>query len=226
MRRVARLAVAGTVLFALTCVAVLFEMDRMLDAHGVERPDERPVKVAIVLASGTRSDGTISHASRERTRRAIALLRARGVERLIFSGSADPRSSRKSTAALMRAYALAAGVPAERIVIEEASRTTFENLRYSLAIAHDMGAAPDARDIAIVTDSTHLTRSWLLASYLGGTRAQLAASDSMSAYVTREQIITVTREAAAWWYNIAKIMAWEGMALFGVPTEIRARIVI
>lgn len=125
----------------------------------------------------------------------------------------------------MRDYAVAAGVLANRIILDDTSRTTFENLRHSLSIADSLGAAPDGSDIAIVTDGSPMTRTWLLTSYLGHHKAQLVTVDLFTKFSVKRRRTMIMREAAAWWYNLGKIMVWEALSLFRIPPEMRTRLV-
>ena len=131
-----------------------------------------------------------------------------------------------STAHFMRDYVVAHGAPSGRISLEPASRTTLENLRLSFLMAARLGAREHAgADIIIVTDATHLSRSWLLAAYLGRYRVGLAAADArpvLSRYMRR---FTILREAGAWWYNTLKILVWETLTMAGLPDDLKTRLI-
>jgi len=65
-----------------------------------------------------------------------------------------------SEAEAMRRYLTAQGVPAERILMEDRSTDTFENMRFSKAMID--GLDPDAR-VAFSTTNYHVFRSGLVA---------------------------------------------------------------
>jgi hypothetical protein len=85
----------------------------------------------IVVALGCRSDpdGRISFMQRWRTRIAVRSVSPSGL--ILFTGGS---AGGRSEAAVMADYAIEHGFPAERIRLEEQSRTTWENIRNNLAI--------------------------------------------------------------------------------------------
>ena len=83
----------------------------------------------------------------------------------------------------------------------------------------------DGSDIAIVTDGSPMTRTWLLTSYLGHHKAQLVTVDLFTKFSVKRRRTMIMREAAAWWYNLGKIMVWEALSLFRIPPEMRTRLV-
>ncbi|HEY3881062.1 MAG TPA: YdcF family protein [Trebonia sp.] len=126
----------------------------------------------IVLGSGLRPDGGVPPllASRLDRGRAVhaALDRraaAAGAFRplLIVSGGKGD-DERVAEAAAMAAYLRERGVPAERLLLEDQSRSTEENLRFSLAIMDRL--RPGAR-ATIVTSDFHAFRAALIARRIG-----------------------------------------------------------
>ena len=99
--------------------------------------------------------------------------------------------------------------------------TTLENLVLSLPIADRLGAAPDGHDILLVTDSTHVLRSYLLMRVIGRGEVQFVASNTLDQYARREWTRTILREAGANWLNVAKVAAWGMLALAGLTPEER-----
>ncbi len=84
---------------------------------------------------------------------AIALWRAGRAERIVVSGAGGEADAG-------RARAIAAGVPAEAVVIEPAARDTWENLALSRAL---VGDGP----LWVVSDRWHLPRALRFAVALG-----------------------------------------------------------
>lgn len=220
-----RLTLSGVLLFALTC-ALIYGSHRYTLATDANRPaaDQR-LGAVIVLGGGQARIGIISHASETRLRRALAAFGTGTTARLILSGGGrvprDAPADKASTAALMRDLAVAAGVSPDRIIIEAASQSTFQNLARSLAIADRLGARPDGGDILVVTDSTHALRSRLLLRFFGRGQARVAAGNAFQAYPPRDRARTLMREAAALWLNLAKAAAWSALGLAGLPPEER-----
>lgn len=92
----------------------------------------------------------------QRTREAVRLYREGYAPALLFSGAAADRSG-PSNAAAMRADAIADGVPASAILIEEDSATTTQNAANAAPIIHSI----DAHSIILVTSPYHQRRASL-----------------------------------------------------------------
>jgi uncharacterized SAM-binding protein YcdF (DUF218 family) len=73
---------------------------------------------------------------------------------LILSGG-PTRGAKESEAAVMARYAVALGVPRERIVLEEEARSTWDNVLYCLPLAEAGGA----EQIAIASDPMHVDKA-------------------------------------------------------------------
>jgi uncharacterized SAM-binding protein YcdF (DUF218 family) len=123
----------------------------------------------IVLGAGLRPDGGVPPllASRlNRGRQVLAKLDRRGPAfrpLLIVSGGKGPDEP-CSEASAMAAYLVERGVPADRLLLEDQSRSTEENLQFSQAIVDDL--RPEAR-VTVVTSDFHAFRAALLARRLG-----------------------------------------------------------
>ena len=117
-------------------------------------------RAALVLGAKTK-DNVMSNALRARVDYAIELYHGGQVGALIFTGGfRDKDPARESSeAVLARAYAVAHGVPAQRIWIEQRSTTTLENLREAQAIVNVQGFA----QVALVSDRWHLARAQAMA---------------------------------------------------------------
>lgn len=213
---VRRLLLYGVAAYLATCAAV-YASHRLLS----ESPRTTPIRVAIVLGAGSGPGGRIGYTSTWRTERAIEAVGADSTATLLFSGGVRSPQTGETVAAQMRAFAVAKGIPADRIVIEDASRTTLENIVRSLPIADRLGAAPDGGDILLVTDSTHMLRSLMLMRWHGRPNVQIAISRPFETRYRRDRIQIIAREAGAWWLNAAKVAAWSGLGLFGLSDEER-----
>ena len=123
----------------------------------------------IVLGAGLRPDGGVPPllASRlERGREVWAALDRQADDfrpMLILSGGKGG-DERRSEASAMAAWLVERGFPADRLLLEDQSRTTEENLVFSKAIIDDL--RPGAR-VAVVTSDFHAFRAALLARQLG-----------------------------------------------------------
>lgn len=74
---------------------------------------------------------------------------------LILSGSSDPTESATSEAVAMRTLLLDFGVPADVMLLEERSRNTAENARYSAEILQRRGLS----SVLLVTSALHMKRA-------------------------------------------------------------------
>jgi len=109
---------------------------------------------AVVLGAGVEIDDTPTENSARRVVRAVQLYHQGLVPRVLFStGNRSPGGV--SEAAAMARFAETLGVPREAILLEEGSRTTWENALYSARILRDRGIGR----IILVTDPLHMRRS-------------------------------------------------------------------
>jgi uncharacterized SAM-binding protein YcdF (DUF218 family) len=131
----------------------------------------------VVLGAGLRPDGAVTPLLANRLNRGrevwAALDRRAGDTKplLVVSGGKGD-DERVSEASAMAAYLTARGVPADRLLLEDKSRNTEENLLFSKAIIDEI--RPGAR-VTIVTSDFHAFRAALLARRLG-LRGQVAGA--------------------------------------------------
>ena len=143
---------------ALMLTFVIYTLFMMLFPH-LRRYDY------IVIHGCSLIDGVrISRLLSDRVDKAIELFRrSRGQAYLIPSGGRGG-DERRTEAEAMREYLLEKGIPDERILIEDQSTTTEENLRNSWEIIR---RREGRRRVALVTSNYHVYRCLLLASSLG-----------------------------------------------------------
>lgn len=120
----------------------------------------RTADVGIVLGAGV-TDGRPSAPFVARIDYAVQLYKAGRVRRLLFSGGQVMGQREESLVA--RDRALAMGVPASAILIEDKSWTTQMNFAESRKVM----AANGARTASIVTEPLHMMRSLRMARDLG-----------------------------------------------------------
>jgi uncharacterized SAM-binding protein YcdF (DUF218 family) len=105
----------------------------------------------------------------DRGRAAFDAERAKGREPLLLTSGGQGPDEDLPEARAMADYLIAAGVPADRILVEDRSRTTQENLRFSKALMQDRKA--DYRAL-VVTNNFHVMRA-----------AQIARKEKVDAQV-------------------------------------------
>lgn len=113
----------------------------------------------VVLGAGLIGE-RVSPVLAARIDRAIGLLAHHPHAKLVMSGGQGPDEVIPEAVA-MKNYAVAHGVPAERIILEDQSKTTYENIKFSYRLMKS-GA-----QVALVTNSFHVYRALLIAKRQG-----------------------------------------------------------
>ena len=147
MRDVAWLVVAGCVALA----ALAGYASYRIWIQG-QRDDQRPAD-AIVVMGAAQYDGRPSPVFAARLDHAVSLYLAGLAPTLVVTGGkAD--GDRTTEAASARAYAIARGVPASAILVEDTSRTTRESISGVSKLLRDHHLA----DAVFVSDRPHMLR--------------------------------------------------------------------
>lgn len=129
---------------------------------GQRTPDEsRPVDAVIVLGAGVNGT-TPSVALQTRINAAADYLRGHPDVPAILSGGQGPGEDISEARAMFNALT-ALGIEAERLILEEDSTNTRENLENSLALLPDY----NSKTVAVVTNDFHMARVRLLLTTCG-----------------------------------------------------------
>lgn len=121
-----------------------------------DQDQAQPADAAIVLGAGV-FRGRPSPILRARIDHAIQLHNAGTVEKIIFTGGIG-RNDSISEAEASAQYAIARGIPADDIFLEDKSTSTIENLRF----ASEIGAAAGLNNYLIVSTPYHMLRAiWI-----------------------------------------------------------------
>ena len=145
---VSGLAVAGLVLWS-EWVAWRASSDAV-PAAGID-PRPRDGDVVLVLGFRSSDQGRINLIQKWRVRIAVRSADP-ATATFVFSGGAT--GGTVSEAALMAEYAIrSAGVPAGNVVLEEESRSTWENITFSLPLLRDAGS------IVVASNTFHARRA-------------------------------------------------------------------
>lgn len=147
IRDVARLAFAAVVGVVLVAGYTTY---RIWEQGG---RDDRRAADAIVVLGAAQYDGRPSPVFRARLEHAVALYREGHASYLLVTGG-KAHGDRTTEAEAARAFALAEGVPAEAILVEDRSRTTLESLRGVAELMRGRGM----RSGLFVSDRTHMLR--------------------------------------------------------------------
>jgi uncharacterized SAM-binding protein YcdF (DUF218 family) len=128
-----------------------------------QRDEERPAD-AIVVMGAAQYNGRPSRVFAARLDHAVSLYFAGVAPMLVMTGG-KAEGDRTTEAAAGRDFAIALGVPAEAILVEEQSRTTLESVR---AVA-SLLAANDVHNAVFVSDRPHMLRVLRMAADEGVT---------------------------------------------------------
>lgn len=91
----------------------------------------------------------------DRVWHAARLFHASRAPLVLLSGGSDPEYSSHSEAEAMRQFIVDLGVPAQAIILEQRSRNTADNARYSAALLEEQGVST----ILLVTSALHMPRA-------------------------------------------------------------------
>lgn len=140
--------------------------------YGRRRALRDDASVVVVLGAGLKNGGEVGPLLASRLERGLSVYQA-----LAARGAADPAADpllivsggkgedeRVSEAQAMAGYLTGRGFPAGRLLLEDRSRSTEENLLFSKAIMDRL--RPGARWV-IVTSSFHALRAAIIARHLG-----------------------------------------------------------
>lgn len=108
-----------------------------------------------------------------------------------------------------------------RLLVEPRATSTFENVRFTAEL---LGGAPEGR-VLLVTDAVHMARARVLWRHFMGAWPDYALARTRGRPLSRVRLSYHLREAAAWWLNLGKVAAWEGLALAGVGEDVRGRLI-
>ncbi|MEM1385143.1 MAG: YdcF family protein [Pseudomonadota bacterium] len=207
-----RLAVLGIAVLAISTVAVIAATEVMYARHENGRSLSEPVDAVIVLGALVDPDGTLGYSARRRVVPAVNLIKSDKIGAGIFTGGILRAHQTRAEGDLMRDYAISLGANPAQVFAEGQARTTFENLRYSFAIAEEKGFDR----LAIATDGFHLTRAWALAWFWGKPDIDLIAARGLERDSLAMRAHLILREAMAWWYNLYKMAGWQVLGALGI----------
>ncbi|MCB9452672.1 MAG: YdcF family protein [Anaerolineaceae bacterium] len=191
------------VVLVLVFLFILFEVGLAAVIHQYGLTDRtQPADAIVVLGAGLNPDNTPTPSMIRRADHAATLLET-GVAPYIICSGGYPGRATVSEASACKTALLAAGVPAEVIILEEASRSTEENALETQKIMHANGW----QTAVIVSDGYHLLRASWLFQMAGITGYPSPVTES---YPTpTEYLISVLREMAALHWQVIK-------GLFGI----------
>ncbi|REJ18557.1 MAG: hypothetical protein C6W59_05120 [Paenibacillaceae bacterium] len=135
---------------------------------------ELPEYDAGIVLGAALWNGEPSPGLKERLDKAFELYREGRFRVFILTGGYDHAGSRLTEAEGMKRYLAALGVPEDRLLLEPAARSTYENLAFSRDIMEREGL----RTALIVTHDFHAARARDVARWLGYEQPGFAAAES------------------------------------------------
>ena len=202
---------ASAVLGLLTVGLLSVQMPIMLAA--METPAEN-VPYVIVLGAAVYGE-TPSISLQNRVKRAIEYLEANPDSKVVVSGG-QGEGEDISEAECMRRYLTENGVEESRILLEEHSTSTMENLAFSKAVIENDGGSADR--VVIVSSGYHLYRAKAMAKSIGMTAYGAASRDGYPIFMTGMNI----REALAV-MKLWTLGRWERQACLASAYAVAAR---
>lgn len=119
----------------------------------------------LILGARVRGD-TLSLSLKARLDQGLDYLQQYPDTKIILSGGQGPGEN-LTEAAAMKQYLVKQGVPASRILEENRSTSTYENLAFSRDLLKDQGVDPSGVTLTLITNDFHMLRSKLLADRVG-----------------------------------------------------------
>lgn len=213
--------VAVAVVLAISAATVvgstLYFASRGLAEDRIERAD-----VILVLSAGLVERGgnviDLDPFSRARVEAGVALWRA-GVAPSILMSGGPSASLDEHVGERMKLVAVELGVPEEAVFVEGLASSTFENARFTMAVAAEEGWTT----AVIVTDDFHLARARALFEFWRPGRSfeivGLAPASGRAAAPFIVASWMLLRETLAYPYNLAKVSAQLILEAVGLGDE-------
>lgn len=153
-------------------------------------------RCAIVLGAGV--NGTVPSLSLKKRLEAALEYAGDNPEAVLILSGGQGGGEDISEAQCMYNWLTARGVEPERLIMEDRSTSTKENLTFSMEILCDLGAENER--VAIITAGYHITRASLMAADLG--YGEISAKAAPAGYVLLELNYYLREIPAIWWYLI------------------------
>jgi uncharacterized SAM-binding protein YcdF (DUF218 family) len=150
---------------------------------------------------------------RERINHALTLYRQGYCRFIIFTGGAGAPGE-PGESLIARSYAIQQGIPARAIIVENRSRTTWQNINNTAALISGTGI----RTCYLVSDPYHLKRASVIASHLGLTVYPAATPTSLFKstkvrrdFLLRESWLLILLRTQIFLYNLTgNALFWPG----------------
>jgi len=149
----------------LVLVLAYFAVSTTLVARWMGK-DERPRVDAIVVLGAAQYDGRPSAIYQARLEHALDLWSGGVAPLLVFTGGKEP-GDRFTEGGSGARWAIEHGVPADAVLVEERSRTTYQNLAGAKRLLERRNPGGGRQRIVVVSDPFHMFRAVRQAADLG-----------------------------------------------------------
>lgn len=174
--------------------------------------NDTPSGSAIIALSGNAGKtGVVTGETESRIKRAVELYQEGAAPILVVTGGTREGAS-PPVAETMRDYAIAAGVPADAIIVESTSHSTLQNAMFTA----DIPELDKSQPIIIVTNRYHLPRANASFRWAGFSDVRNAAADNVSGFLISEGLLW---EALKWPLNVVRAAAASAAMAGNVPRE-------
>ncbi len=165
--RFAVMAVTNAVLIAVSYIECIFLGTVALSVCAAHRIPPFDRDYILILGCQIRKDGTLTNLLKGRADRALEFARmqkeAAGKDIVFVPSGGQGADEVISEAEAVRNYLLEQGIPEDRILSEDRSRNTYENMKHSAALIGARGGGK----IAFSTTNYHVFRSGIMAAQQG-----------------------------------------------------------
>lgn len=122
----------------------------------------------MILGSVILGEDTPSSQLIERMERAVQYLNSHPYVKAVCCGGCFRKEQKVSEAEIIKRYLMNNGIAEERILLEDKSKTTYENFEFALKIiAKDSGKSAEKTKTAFLTSDYHIFRSGVIAKQSG-----------------------------------------------------------
>lgn len=217
LRRVVLLLIALPVAAVALTLAAVIGSAWLHEARAADPPAETDM---VLVFGGEFGNNRCVRGTDTRMVRGLEIATAQPDVLFAVSETVTPYADLVRGHAAVTAHAHGLSVP-ENFLVEPRAISTFENVRFTLALLDQ----PRPARVTLVTDAVHMARARLLWRYFAGDWPDYALAPTRGAPLSRERVRYYLREAAAWWLNAAKIIGWEALALAGIDETERGRLI-
>ncbi|ADU22248.1 YdcF family protein [Ruminococcus albus] len=170
----------GIITAVILFLIVGFTYVGILSAKMYQAQENEPKETDLIIVLGCKVKG--ERPSRMLRRRLDAAYEAmqKHPDALVVLSGGKGSDEKISEAEGMRRYLVEKGADESRLIMEDKSTNTFENIKFSFAITDKLGCG---RDITIVTDGFHQYRASLIAKQEGAKNVTAYSANTQPKYV-------------------------------------------